>query len=242
MSDIIDRVYIVDDDPVAAASVAALVAEMGIEAITYSSAEEFLAAYNGHRPGCLVTDVRMLRMSGLELQETLRERGCLISVVVLTGYADTNVTIRAMRAGAFTLLEKPCREGELWDAIRGALRDDAERWKSEERVRQVRERLATLTVAERQVLDRMVAGEMNKQIAHELDVSVRTVEVRRQNLFSKDGSRFASRTRSDGRRSRQSRELKVHAATHGYCSYVIKLLTATSRPSAECGYPHGECG
>ncbi len=179
-----DRVYVVDDDAIVAASVAALVTEMGIEATTYRSAEEFLAAYNGHRPGCLVTDIRMLRMSGLELQETLRQRGCHIAVVILTGYAETNVTIRAMRGGAFTLLEKPAREGELWDAIRGALRDDAERYEAEARRRQIRERLATLTFPERQVLDLMVAGAMNKQIAHQLDVSVRTVEVRRQRIFS----------------------------------------------------------
>jgi FixJ family two-component response regulator len=185
VNEIRDRVYVVDDDQVAAQSVAALVREMGVRVDTFASAEDFLAAYDGHRPGCLVTDVRMLRMSGLELQEKLRAQGCHLAVVVLTAYAETSVTIRALQGGAFTLLEKPCRDFELWDAIRAALLDDARRWEAESQQRQIRQRLASLTTAEHDVLKLIVEGQINKQIAHPLEVSVRTIEVRRSSIYAK---------------------------------------------------------
>jgi FixJ family two-component response regulator len=178
-------VYIVDDDPAALEAVAALVGEMGIPAKTYPSAEAFLQAYDGHRPGCLVTDVRMLGMSGIELQEQLARDGCTLSVVVLTAYPDTHTTIRAIKGGAITLLEKPCRDQELWDAIRTALAEDEQRSAREQQAALIRKRLETLTSAEQRVLERIVQGDSNKVMARRLDVSVRTIEVRRSNLFKK---------------------------------------------------------
>ena len=178
-------VYIVDDDGAARESVAALVGEMGVTAKTYPSAEEFLQAYRGHRPGCLVTDVRMLGMSGVELQEKLARDGVSLSVIVLTAYADTPLTIRAIKQGAVTLLEKPCRDQELWDAIRTALKEDVEKSQRDQRLADIRRRLDTLTPAERRVLERMVAGDSNKVMAKRLGVSVRTVEVRRSSVFEK---------------------------------------------------------
>ncbi len=178
-------VYIVDDDLAARESVAALVGEMGVTAQTYASAEEFLQAYRGHRPGCLVTDVRMLGMSGVELQEQLARDGVSLSVIVLTAYANTPLTIRAIKQGAVTLLEKPCRDQELWDAIRTALKEDVEKSQRDQRRADIRRRLDTLTSAERRVLERMVAGDSNKVMAKRLGVSVRTVEVRRSGVFQK---------------------------------------------------------
>ncbi|MEM1303310.1 MAG: response regulator [Planctomycetota bacterium] len=178
-------VFVVDDDEAAREATAALVREMGVDAATFASGEEFLAGYDGRRPACLVTDVRMLRMSGLELQEELARRGQAIATVVLTAYADTQVTVRAIKNGAVTLLEKPCRELELWDAIRDALAEDAKNVTRDMRRHDLRSRLAKLTDSERAVLDLVVAGEPNKAVARRLDVSIRTVEVRRQHVFQK---------------------------------------------------------
>lgn len=178
-------VYIVDDDDASRESVEMLLAEMKVAFKSYASAESFLEHYNGERPGCLVTDIRMLEMSGLELQEELQRRGTTLSVVVVTGYADTPVIVRAIKNGAVTLLQKPCRTHELWDAIREGLAKDAENYGKERAQKELQARLESLTPAEREVLDMIVEGVPNKAIAKRLDISVRTVEVRRQHVFTK---------------------------------------------------------
>lgn len=178
-------VYIVDDDPASREAVSLLVDEMGVPCQMFESAEHFLNEYNGHRPACLVTDVRMLRMSGLELQEELGRRGTRMATIVLTAYADTAVTVRAIKNGAVTLLEKPCRDLELWDAIRSGLAEDTQNWESDTQRRDLRGRLEQLTPSEQQVLDLLIDGQPNKAIASKLDVSVRTVEVRRQSIYGK---------------------------------------------------------
>ena len=178
-------VYVVDDDNQACKAVLTLVQTMGLPAESYASAEEFLAAYKGHRPACLVTDVRMLGMSGLELQERLNELGITISVVVLTAFASTPTTVRAMRNGALTLMEKPCDDDLLWEAIRTGITADEKNWELEQGRFSIQQRLETLTPKEREVLDYIVAGNANKVIANRLDVSVRTVENHRQKIFQK---------------------------------------------------------
>ena len=178
-------VYVVDDDHQACKAVLTLVQTMGLPAESYASAEEFLAAYEGHRPACLVTDVRMLGMSGLELQERLNELGITISVVVLTAFASTPTTVRAMRNGALTLMEKPCDDDLLWEAIRTGITADEKNWELEQGRFSIQQRLETLTPKEREVLDYIVAGNANKVIANRLDVSVRTVENHRQKIFQK---------------------------------------------------------
>jgi FixJ family two-component response regulator len=178
-------VYIVDDDEAALEAVSALVGEMGVKAKTYASAEAFLDDYDGYRPGCLVTDVRMLGMSGVELQEKLARDGITLSVIVLTAYADTRTTIRAIKGGAITLLEKPCRDQELWDAIRTALLNDWETTKRETRLDELHRRFASLSPGEQKVMQRIVKGESNKVMAKRLRVSVRTIEVRRHHVFKK---------------------------------------------------------
>ena len=179
------KVYVVDDDQQACKAVLTLVQTMGLPAESFSSAEEFLDSYDGHRPACLVTDVRMLGMSGLELQERLNELGITISVVVLTAFASTPTTVRAMRNGALTLMEKPCDDDLLWEAIRMGITADEHNWEMEQRKGSIKQRLDELTPKEREVLDYIVDGLANKVIANRLDVSVRTVENHRQKIFQK---------------------------------------------------------
>jgi len=178
-------IYVVDDDQPSRKAVLTLVQTMGVRSEGFASAEEFLKAYDGHRPACLVTDVRMLGMSGLELQEQLNEMGISISVVVLTAFASTPTTVRAMRNGALTLMEKPCDDDELWDAIRTGLAADWQQYEQEQRRKSIQHRLDSLTPKERQVLQFIVAGDANKVVARKLDVSIRTVENHRHKIFHK---------------------------------------------------------
>jgi FixJ family two-component response regulator len=184
----VPTVHVVDDDAQARRAVQTLVQAMAVESRGYASAEEFLDAYDGSRPACLVTDVRMLGMSGLELQEELARRRLSMSVVVLTAFATTAGTVRAMRNGALTLLEKPCREDELWEAIRDALAADREALAVERAHAAIRRRFESLTPRERTVLARIAAGDSNKTIADKLSVGVRTVELHRQSVFQKMGA------------------------------------------------------
>jgi FixJ family two-component response regulator len=181
-------VYVVDDDAPARRAVTTLVEAMGLATFGFNSAEEFLAAYDGRRPACLVTDVRMLGMSGLELQEELIRRRIFISVVVLTGFATTPGTVRAMRNGAVTLLEKPCRDDELWEAIRNGLAADREALAREMSQDEIRRRSSSLTAREREVLSYISAGDANKIVARKMGVSLRTVELHRQSVFQKMGA------------------------------------------------------
>jgi len=181
-------VYVVDDDAQARKAVITLVEAMALPTYGYGSAEEFLAAYDGRRPACLVTDVRMMGMSGLELQEELIRRGVQIPVIVLTGFATTPGTVRAMRNGALTLLEKPCRDDELWESIRNGLAADREALAAGGLQEEVRRRYATLSAKERDVLAFISAGDANKIVARKLNVSLRTVELQRQSVFQKMGA------------------------------------------------------
>jgi FixJ family two-component response regulator len=158
---------------------------MGLPAREFPSAEAFLAEYQPGNPGCLVTDVRMLGMSGLELQEELNRRGIRLPVIVLTAHARTPLTVRAMQAGAVTLLDKPYQQDDLWDAIRRALARDAVSRAEATRRDELRANIASLTPAERTVLERIVQGQPNKLIAKQLGVSLRTVENRRQAVIEK---------------------------------------------------------
>ena len=181
-------VYVVDDDEDARKSVCALVLSMGAACRAFASAEEFLTwvrAQPQPPAGCVVTDLRMPGMSGLELQEAMLAAAIDLPLIVLTAYARTPTTVRAIRAGAVTVLDKPYADDDLWDAVRAALARNAADRAERVRQRQIVERLAQLTADERKVLDGILAGRPNKQIAQELDVSLRTVENRRRDLFQK---------------------------------------------------------
>ena len=178
-------VFVVDDDEQARKSVCALIRSMGIRAESFASAEEFLDGCEGRGAGCLVTDVRMLGMSGLELQEELNRRNVLLPIIVLTAYARTPLTVRAVKAGAVTVLEKPYEDDDLWDAIRNALAEDAAARAQHQRRRELRRRIERLTPSERKVMELIAQGRPNKSIAKLLDVSIRTVENRRREVFEK---------------------------------------------------------
>lgn len=178
-------VFLVDDDPAVRSSVTLLLTSMGHPVDSFESAQQFLEAYRDDRPGCLLVDVRMPGLSGLELQGRLKAVGITLPVIVITGYGDIPMAVRAMQAGAVTFLEKPFREQELWENVQRAIELDTEQRRRATHRAEWQQRLGHLTLAERQVLDRVVAGHPNKQIAAELGVSQRTVEVRRANVMRK---------------------------------------------------------
>ncbi|MAT71313.1 MAG: DNA-binding response regulator [Planctomycetaceae bacterium] len=181
-------VYVVDDDDMSCKSVVALVGAMGLDARGFSSAEQLLEALPLERPACVVTDLRMVGMSGVELQEELARRNINMPVIVMTAFATTQVTVRAMRNGAVTLLEKPCNENELWEAIRDALAADREACQREEQLADIQERLKSLSDKEQAVMECMIAGDANKVAARKLDVSIRTIENHRRKVFEKMGA------------------------------------------------------
>lgn len=178
-------VFVVDDDEQARKSVCALARSMGVPAEAFASAEDFLAQYTADCPGCLVTDYRMLGMNGLELHDELVRRRIFLPFIVLTAHARTALTVRAMQSGAITLLDKPYADDDLWDSISRALAEYAARQTTEAKRGELRERLARLTPAERRVLALLAEGKPNKQIAYELDLSLRTVENRRHEILAK---------------------------------------------------------
>jgi FixJ family two-component response regulator len=180
-------VFIVDDDAAVRDSIVELVESIGLHAEGYPSALAFLEAYQAERPGCLVLDVRMARMSGLVLQERLNELGAGIPVIVLTGHGDVPMAVQAMRSGAVDFIQKPYREQALLDSINAALSMDAAARRSSSAADDLEEGLAALTEREREVLKQILSGSSSKEIARELGVSPRTVEAHRQNLLRKLG-------------------------------------------------------
>jgi len=180
-------VYILDNDPALVQTVAELVKGIGLEFEGCHSAEEFLKAYQPTRPACLVLDVRIPGMSGLELQERLRAAGSTLPIIFLTGYADVRMAVEVMEKGAFGLLEKPFRPQELCEKIQKAVRKDMENWRQRQQRETLDRRLRSLTPAERKVSDRVGAGQTNKMIAEALGLSVRTIEVHRARMLKKLG-------------------------------------------------------
>jgi two-component system, LuxR family, response regulator FixJ len=181
-------VHVIDDDEAVRTSLGFLLEMADLPARTYGSAREFLKVAGELDRGCIVTDVRMPEMNGLELIRRLKEKGVTLPVIVITGHGDVPLAVEAMRAGVLDFLEKPFDDEALLGSIRSALdlrakatQEDAER----ERFEQV---LATLSGREREVLKGVVAGKLNKVIAYELGISPRTVEVYRANVMSKTGA------------------------------------------------------
>jgi two-component system, LuxR family, response regulator FixJ len=178
-------VFVVDDDEQTRKSICSLIKSMGVKAESFASAEEFLDYYTQDRTGCLVTDLRMSGMSGIELQNQLQKRHIFLPVVMITAYARTHTTVRAVQAGALAVIDKPYADDDLWDAIREALANDAANREKYFYRQEIRSRIAQLTSEERKILDLILNGLPNKAIAKELDVSIRTIENRRQALCSK---------------------------------------------------------
>lgn len=180
-------VFVVDDDPAVVGSLTQLVELVDFRAEAYLSANEFLQAYKPAGPACLVLDVRMPGMSGLELQKEMARSGIELPTIMITGHADVRMAVEAMKAGAMEFLEKPFRSQELCDNIQKAIRLDGDRWRREKEREEVEYRLADLTPAEREVMDSVVAGKTNKMIAEGLGLSVRAVEDRRARMMKKLG-------------------------------------------------------
>lgn len=182
-------VYVVDDDADSRESAVALLTQLGLGSQSFASAREFLSAYTGHRPACLLTDHRMLGMTGIELLETLRRNNVSIAVVVMTAYAETDLTVRAMQSGAVRLIEKPFRDDTvLWNAVHEAFASEEDVRHKEARRDDVQSRIESLSEGEREVLKMMMDGAQNKQMAAALSVSIRTIENRRSAVFSKIGA------------------------------------------------------
>jgi two-component system, LuxR family, response regulator FixJ len=181
-------VFVIDDDQAVRDSLRLLLKSVGLATEVTDSARKFLAGYQPSQPGCLVLDVRMPDMSGLELQQQLNMRGATIPVIFITGHADVPMAVEAMRHGAFDFLQKPFRDQELIERVQRALVKDAKtRAELEERDR-IRERLESLTPREREVLLLMTQGKPNKIMAHELGVGQRTVEIHRARIMEKSGA------------------------------------------------------
>jgi FixJ family two-component response regulator len=181
-------VFIVDDDEAVRNSLRLLLKSVGLAAAALPSAREFLDTYKPLQPGCLVLDVRMPGMSGLDLQQLLNLQGAVIPVIFITGHGDVPMAVEAMQAGAFDFLQKPFRDQQLIDCIQRALeKDRASRAQLDERSR-IQERLGSLTPREREVLTLVTSGRPNKIMAADLGVSQRTVEIHRARVMEKMGA------------------------------------------------------
>ncbi len=188
LSDAQPLVFVVDDDEAVRSSLRLLLKSVGLPATLYSSAQEFLAAYDPHQSGCVVLDVRMPGMSGLELQQLLNLKGATIPVIFITGHGDIPMAVEAMQQGAFDFLQKPFRDQDLLDRVQRALdKDRKTRLELGERDR-IRDRLESLTPREREVLTLVTRGKPNKVMAAELGVSQRTVEIHRARVMEKMGA------------------------------------------------------
>ncbi|WP_028534464.1 response regulator transcription factor [Paludibacterium yongneupense] len=180
-------VYIVDDDPAVRDSLAFLITAQGMRPLCYDSAAAFLEQYHEGDIGCVVLDIRMPQITGLALQETLRERKITIPLVFITGHGDVEQCSRAFKGGAIDFLTKPVDQARLVDSLRRAIRISIQQHKQEVETQEVRARLARISGREREVLERVADGMSSKEIARALDLSPRTVEVHRANLFNKLG-------------------------------------------------------
>jgi FixJ family two-component response regulator len=183
----VPTVFVVDDDDAVRAAVAAAGGLLGHPVRAFASAAAFLAAYTADQPGCLVLDVKMPGMSGLELQRKLADDGVTLPVVMISGHADVRIAVEAMTLGAVTLLEKPFALDALLGHVRTAIERDAAGRSARGQADDARARLAALTPKEREVLDHLTAGRTNREIGDRIGVSVRTVEDRRARLMKKLG-------------------------------------------------------
>lgn len=181
------RIYVVDDDAAVRSALCALLGSVNLDALAFDSAETFLQAADPDMAGCLLLDVRMPGMSGLELQRVLKERGIGLPVIIITGHGDVPMAVRAMKAGATEFIEKPFNEQALLDAIHASLAADVEAWQRRGELKAVEERLNRLTQREYEVLELLITGLPSKRIAAKLGISERTVDVHRFNIMRKTG-------------------------------------------------------
>ena len=185
MTDGVPTVFVVDDDPGVGDSIRLLLRSVGLPSKVFLSANEFLAAYNHEQAGCLVLDVRMPGMSGLDLQARLQEMDSALPIIFVTAHGDVPMAVNAVKAGAVDFIQKPFRDQELLDKIQEAMEADARIRAQRMDLAEIRGRLETLTPRETEVLGLVVAGKPNKNIARTLGISQRTVEIHRARVMEK---------------------------------------------------------
>ena len=185
MTDTSPTIFVVDDDDAVRDSLRDLIDSVGLEVATYPSAHAFLEVYDNAQGGCLVLDIRMPGMSGLELQDRLNERSSSLPIVFITGHGDVPMAVEAMKRGAVDFIQKPFRDQELLDRINLALEQNRRRRAADETKQDIEERITTLTRREREVMEMVIQGKANKVIAIDLGLSQRTVEVHRSHVMDK---------------------------------------------------------
>lgn len=178
-------VFVVDDEPDVRAALGMLIRSVGLKPEIYENPQAFLDAYDPERPGCLVLDMRMPGMSGLDLQEKLAGMGQHPPIIMISGHGEIPNAVQAVQSGAVDFLQKPVSDQLLLDRIQQALRLDTENRKQYSERLELEQRFATLTTREREVFQGVIAGKLNKTIADELSVSTRTVEIHRSHLMEK---------------------------------------------------------
>ncbi len=184
-------VYLVDDDEAIRDALGWLFQSRGVTLQSWPSAESFLEDYSATMAGCLLLDVRMDGLSGLQLFDRLREKQCPLPVLFLTGHGDVPLAVSSLKKGAWDFIEKPFNDNELVDRVILALNHDSQRRQHLAQNAGLTARLATLSERERQIMELILAGKLNKVIADELNISVRTVEVHRSRVFEKMGVKSA---------------------------------------------------
>jgi FixJ family two-component response regulator len=181
-------VHVVDDDDAVRSSLRLLLKSVGLPTVAHASAHEFLAAWDADQPGCLVLDVRMPGMSGIELQAELNQRGAIIPVIFISGHGDIPMAVEAIQHGAFDFLQKPFRDQDLIDRVQRALASDADHRQLLQQRETLRQRYDSLTPREQEVLQLVTQGKANKVMAGDLGVSQRTVEIHRARVMEKMGA------------------------------------------------------
>ncbi|MFB3150184.1 MAG: response regulator FixJ [Alphaproteobacteria bacterium] len=178
-------IFVVDDDDAVRESLKALLETEGLSVETYASGQAFLDAYDPSRRGCLLLDVRMPDMTGLELQQKLAARPHKLSIIIITGHGDVPMAVNAMKAGAVDFIEKPYSDETILGSVNNALESGAPGAGKGTAVEETASRIALLSPRERQVLDQLIIGHQNKMIAYELGISPRTVEIHRSRVMAK---------------------------------------------------------
>ena len=178
-------VFVIDDDAAVRKAVSRLLRSAGIAVAVFESPREFLAQYNPDMPGCLVLDLAMPDIDGLQLQTTLGNKGSTLPIIFLTGQGDVSKSVQAMKHGAFDFFSKPVKEKDLLPAVRAAIERNAVARREQARLSEICARLDTLTPREREVLEHVVAGKLNKQIASDLSITEATVKMHRARVMTK---------------------------------------------------------
>ncbi len=185
-------VFIVDDEEAIRDSLTMLIQSVGLVAETYDSAQTYLENFDPSRPGCLILDVRMKGMSGLSLQDELNKKPLHPPIIIITGHGDVQMAVRAVKAGASEFLEKPFNEQQLLDSIHIAIEQDAEQRGKVSKLAEIQARVDRLTEREKEVMELIVSGMLNKNIAYELNISQSTVEAHRSKVMEKMEARTLS--------------------------------------------------